>query len=480
MLLNYIKRSLNATICYSASSLFVRGVNFLILPYFLTQLTLAEFGIWDFYQLFFTLGGLLIAGAPSHMLTRYFVLNSTDSTKQKQAVGNACLVASVIALITCIGGISTLWAVGSINNTYAVCTIMSSCLWSLFYVALSYMRVREWLWFYAFLFSGQALIATLITVAGIIYGFHINAFFYANLISCALLVPSFFVIFWHYRAYSFSLLKEQSYYAMPVVIQSIGYMGFFTLDRLVLKYGAGYEALGSYALLWRFGALFQFFSLALLDAWFIMIYNAHKEEKSDYLLAKLMSFFTILLASGSLLAMAGSRVLISFLFPGTYHDLIIYLPFFFVSLTTLEIARLMQAGSFLSIKTRMLPAITAGALTTQAILLLVLYRFGLWGIFTANTLAFCVYAIGTAWQSRRVYPTAILPAKRLLKIISCFLTYTLVLNIAFYYYAPWYYLAALAVSWPGALWLANGVEPDEKTWLYEQYRLYIKPLLRKA
>ena len=54
---------------------------------------------------------------------------------------------------------------------------------------------------------------------------------------------------------------------------------------------AGYEILGTYSLLWRFSSIFQFFAIAMLDVWPLILFNAQKEKNFEPLVAKLTTLY---------------------------------------------------------------------------------------------------------------------------------------------------------------------------------------------
>src|SRR5579859_737549 len=102
MLAAYLKRGMNNTITYACASVITRGISFLFLPYFLSHLSLTEFGIWDFWQTFFSLGSLLLSSCAATAMTRFYLLYKDDAAKQAQSVGNMillCLVGVIVFVL---------------------------------------------------------------------------------------------------------------------------------------------------------------------------------------------------------------------------------------------------------------------------------------------------------------------------------------------------------------------------------------------
>lgn len=466
MLLAYVKRSFYNTACYSISSLVVRFVGFLFLPYFVKKLSLADFGIWDFYQLFFSTGILLISSCAATSMSRYYFVYKDDLEKQQQAIGNSLLGVIVLSGTVFVVGYAALYYVfGRIPRVddYAYVTLLNISCFALFSVMIAYLRMREYFVWYFSCFSGQALLATTLTFIGVRYGFGITSFFYANLISYICFLPIFIYLVKKYHTFSFPVLKQQLSYGLPLLVNAMLYTGFFSIDRLVIKQTVGYELLGKYALLWRFGALFQFFSIALLSAWNLVIFNAQNEENNTFLINRLMVYFCLALTTASLGAMIVSRCAIGWIFPYKHHNIILYLPLFFISLAMLGIARLLQSGFILALRTLYVPCLTSFCLAAQFLLLLwMISGFGLWGIFVANTITFFVYAFVAYTFSTRVYAPRIVNVSRIAKIMICFFTYAFGVYVLLLYAVKWYCLMLFGCTWPAAIWSSGIIEEDEK------------------
>ena len=86
MLKQYIKKGAYNTFFYSMSSFISRGFSFFFLPYFLSKLTLEEFGIWEFYQTFFSIGTLILTSATASGLTRYYLFFQDQQDRKRFVV----------------------------------------------------------------------------------------------------------------------------------------------------------------------------------------------------------------------------------------------------------------------------------------------------------------------------------------------------------------------------------------------------------
>lgn len=463
----YLKRGAQNSLSYIFSSIIVRGINFIILPFFLARLTLEEFGIWDFYQTFFSLSSMVLASCAATAMTRYYLLFQGHEVRQQQAVGNALL--TTICAIGCFVVSILIYAYGmriEPFSIYSVCTITNAILFAPFSLVLAYYRMREERIRYMLLFCGQALVATIATVAGVWYGYGVLAFFYANTLSCIIMVPLFMQLCTRYVSYSWSLLKEQLIYSAPLLLNGLLYTLFFTIDRYMIReYVGGYEALGLYGLLWRFGGIFQFCAIALNDAWVLALFNAHKEKNGDELIARLMHYVAMLLATGGITSMVVCRYAVGMMFPVAFHGIVTYLPLFFLGLALLEIGRLGCAGMNLARNTSVLPILSFITISMQAFLFFMLRSHGVLAICVGNCVAFFFYGFLSYIASIRVYSSAIFDGFKTVRLVSCLVLYGVVLQGLCLMYAPWYALALVLVSWPGALWVSGCITHDEKKWI---------------
>ncbi|MEX0940404.1 MAG: glycosyltransferase [Candidatus Babeliales bacterium] len=465
MLAYYLKRSSLNTSVYAGSAIIVRIISFLFLPYFLSKLSLAEFGIWDFYQTLFTIGTLLLSSNAAIGMTRFYLLYKNDIEKQKAVIGNAfCLIIlSAIIFMLLIFGYFKFFLKTNIDINYIILSSFNIIVFSFFSLVLAYLRVKEYLKWYFVTFCGQSLIAMILTVIGVSYNFGIESFFYANGFSFLLFSPGFIYILIRNYSFSFSLLKEQLKYSIPLLAYSLLFGLFFSIDRFIIQHYQGYEALGTYALLWRFGSIFQFFSIALMDASPIIIFNAQNETESESLIAKIITYFCMTLTTGCLLSIIGARYAISLFLPQKYFFLIPFLPFFFLPIISLDIARLFQTGVTLSRKTIFSPILTAIALSIQGALLFLTSTYNLNGIFCANIISFIFYGFFGYLTSRQVYSQAIFDINKIKILLSLFFCYVGCFHFLFLFNIPWFLNFIFLASWPLILWYAMINEKEKQS-----------------
>ena len=470
MLAHYIKRGAHNTFFYGLSSAINRAISFLFFPYFLSMLTLTEFGIWDFYQTFFSLGTTALIACASASLIRFYFLYKDEPFKLKQAIGNACLMV-LLSMIFLAGFLGCLlyFSIITIQHRYIFLTFINICLFSFFALTTAFLRIKEQLTTYLLLFTSQSILATAFMVYGIKNGFGIDSFFYANLISLSLFSPFFIIFFGSQVAFSSQLFKEQLRFSVPLLLYSIIYTGFFSIDRFFIKTYGGYEMLGVYSLLWRFGVLYQFFSLALIDAWPIVSYNADKEVNREHILSRLVSYYVMILVFLGLSSLVGSHCLIEWFIPATYHTLLIYFPLFFLMLVILDTARIFQSSFCISINTHYIPLLTFLILLFQSSLFLMssyFFQLNIWMILLINSMAFTLFSGINFYYGNNVFKN-IFNLKHIMRVLISGCCYFAIFQLIFLYAKPWYYSVLILCSWPIIVVLF--FLDDEKEWFFKNW-----------
>lgn len=482
MLLNYIKRGAYTTFFYGFNSLITRAVSFIFLPYLLSRISLQEFGIWDFYQVFFSTGTLILSSCAASSMIRFYIFYKDNKEKQRQSVGNALVLTFALSSIfPCFCYCFNYYSPGIVSfSHYLILTISSISFFSLFTVFLAYIRMQEKLVLYTVFSVGQNLLAILGTVVGLHFNWGIDAFFYANLISYMLFFPCIIYVLINNNSYCFSLFKEQLSYGLPLLIYALIYALLFSIDKMCIQHYLGYEILGLYALLWRFGSIFQMLAIAMIDAWYIVLYNLQKEENADPIITKLIRYYALVLASCALAITYASILAIKLIFPLKYQHCVHYIPFFFIPLLLIEIARLFQTAFGLSTKTFYMPFLTAITCALQLILVRWSLSYGIWGVLFANAVAYLWYILSSYLLSYYAYPQQLIDIQ---KIAVLLLNVVLNVGLCSYFFSEhyWLFISVSSLLWPSMCWYSGLITDDEKEWLVERGKNFYTEiyLLRK-
>lgn len=454
----YVKQGSHHALVLAATALFSRGLLFFFLPYILSKFTIAEFGVWDFYQHFLSFGTMVISSGATMALTRFYIVHKDNPDMQRAAVGNACLAVVCAALMLSYGSACAMYFLTGYGATHTL-AVAVTVLFALFFVVLAYLRVVEQLALYAFVFCAQSATALILSVVGVHYNLGIQALFYAYGISLVIFVPLFVRIAYAHRSYSWPLFKEQVRYSMPLLAYNSVALGFFTLDRLWLARISD-ELLGVYGLLWKFGAVYQCCALTITNAAPLVIFQAHQDKKDNQVIPTLVTYVSILLLLGALVSVYVTQYVLMQWFPacgGAWR----YAPLFFAFIGLLEVAKLMQTGFHLAVKTVYIPVLALVMLGVQALLCVALQPCGLWGVCSANICTFMLYALVSYRIGWWVYPQQIVDARRLSAAVALYLGTLALVMVSVH---P----ALVSLCWALFLWWcgvphAEGQEPESVT-----------------
>lgn len=457
----YIKRGFRMSSVYALTALATRGISFLFLPFVLRSITLTDFGMWDFYQNIFSYGTLMLSSTAATSMTRFYV-GTNDEYERNAVIGNASygiLICAIIAMITMVCFYHAL-------SLHAILTIINIICFSCFSLVLAYYRMHERVWIYATLFFMQSVGALGATMIGLWYGYGLLAFFYANIGASLCMMPLYARLLYRYRAWSYSLLKQQLWYSIPLCAYAFLYSCLYTVDRFYIQsYAGGFETLGLYGLLWRFGALFQMCAVALADAWIILISDIARNHDKNKILPSLIVYYSALLMSGGIASIIISYGVISCMFPFSYHAILSELPIFFMALTFVELARVASTGLLITKRTISMPMITASILGMQMLFYVGISACTLHAIIAANAIAFSVYILFMAYASSVYAESTLFKRAMLGKLSVMFGGYVVCCYLLIHHTSMWYTFCVLGLSWPGALYAIGLFSLKDITWI---------------
>lgn len=444
----YLKRGTYITLVFTLSSVLSRALNFAVLPYVLSRLTLEEFGMWDAYQMFFSLATLLLSSVASSGLIRFYITYKNDAQKQSQVIGTALwLVLALAGLFSVVFGAIFLYAPLAFEYTsYSFIVLPTIICFCLYAMLLAYTRASEQFGRYLFYFCLQNVVATSSMVYGVHAGYGLISFFYASFVSYVIFVPAFFLLLYQNLHFKLPLLYKLIQFAGPLLVYNLLYASFFTIDRSLLGYNAGCETLGLYGLLFRFAQIFQFFTIALMNATPNIFFTAQHEKNSKELLTKLMSYYLAVIAAVAGITMVGTWCGLYWFFPVKYSGLLAYVPLFLISLVLLEWARALQIGFNLAYKTYVTPMLGLLVMGLQVVLFYGVHVTAITTLFMLNTVVFGMYFVVSIFANRRLYYATFVSIQKSVVLFTLFLGWCAVISFLItHQYSPLTGVGLLAV-----------------------------------
>jgi O-antigen/teichoic acid export membrane protein/glycosyltransferase involved in cell wall biosynthesis len=456
----YLRRGSYIIVIFTFSSLLSRIVNFACLPYLLDYITIEEFGMWDAYQMFFALSTVLLSSVASTGLLRFYLLYQDDQAMQQKVIGTTGVLALGMILVFIAGATGASYC--NYMATFPLVFLMSVACFPLYAFMLAYCRAHELFGTYAMLFLAQNGIATGMTLWGVSYGYGLTAFFYAHFFSYLPTVLMFLRVVWQHFSFSFAIAQKQIVFIVPLLAYNFLYSSFFTIDRSCLAYYGGFQQLGMYGLLFRFIQIFQFFTVALMDASPNIFFKAQHESDAATLLQKLMTYYIYAIITAAAGIMVATWWAIVAFFPQKYGGLVLYIPYFLLPFVVLECARALQIGFNLSCKTYMVPLLGAISLGVQASLFYFIPAYSIRHLFFVNACAFLCYLVISSYGNYKLYSRTFVNFRALSTLLSFFVVWCGIVYVVQLQRLSLLVLSCIYVVWVICLSLAVIYEDDKK------------------
>ncbi len=462
MLKQYLERGCTNSFFFGITSVLAKGMWLICMPYIISKLSVTDLGIFDYYQSIFLIGSLMITSLSAQPLGRFYLKYRDDVDLQQRTVGTSVTIVLVCALL-CLGvSALALMRYTFYGDSYFVMFLMFNAgLYSCFSYVTFFAQIREQLKEYMLLYCAQSFLALGLALTSLRYGYGLSSLFWANGISYLLCTPALVTILSQSGPFEKQAAHEQLSYGMPLMAYNMVYMLLFAVDRWYLATTFGYEMVGLYAVLWYFGRMFVYATMALYDASPMLFYNAQHEQEGMYIMARVIRYVTLLYVTGALMVVPCAYVILSNFLP-LYAHLVWYVPLFMVPLLLVETGRFWQTGFMLATKTNLIPAISLITLMVQLALLYTFGHFGLPGVMCANGIAFGCYALMNGMGSAYVYNKALFDGYRLLVLFGLYAIYNLLFWYALYSYLPILSMFLIGLTWPAALWFSGVMLDDEK------------------
>lgn len=467
MLTSYVRRGCTNTLSFAVTSVCAKGIWLLALPFIFSRLTVSDIGIFDYYQSIFLIGSLMISSLSAQPLSRFYLKYRHEPDRQQASVATSLIIISVCAAF-CFALSMAAYARYSIwgDCFFVMFLLLNAALFACFSFVTSFYQIREHIKEYMVLYCGQSFLSLVIVVISLSWGLGVSSLFWANSVSYLLCLPTLVLLYAHSGSWSQEFLIEQLRFGLPLLAYNILYMLLFAVDRWYLAAHYGYQMSGLYAILWYFGRLFVYGTLALYEASPILLYNAQHESDGNQIIARTIKFITLIYVTGALLVTPCAYVMLTKFMP-QHQQLLRYVPLFITPLLLVEVGRFWQAGFNLATKTHYIPFISLATLLIQLGGLYFFGPLGLQGVMYANGLAFLSYAIMNGIGSALTYHTELFDVRQIATLFALFTVFNLVLWYVCTTQFPLMYMLIAALAWLPALWVFGFFSLDEKQYILQ-------------
>lgn len=273
------------TILYALANVISRGLSLAVIPLYVTYLNVSEFGFISLFQLYLSLGIVLLIMGLDQALLRFIPQTSSDKRQQLFSTTSLFLLLLSVILIPVFWGFKSTIArilfkdsVYASETTWLIIIIILEILTQLCGTVFRADQKPTYFLRNAALKFGMFLCCNFILFR--FFGRRIDAvvisYFIANTV---------YIIFsagiWRKDfkfQFSFSVLKEMLQFGLPLVPNVLLALSMFYIDHYLLKVFRDLETVGLYAFGYKIGGALYYIVAALNNAWLPVLYRLKKEE----------------------------------------------------------------------------------------------------------------------------------------------------------------------------------------------------------
>lgn len=408
------KRLFKHTSIYSVGNIAMRAGAFVLLPLYTHYLTIAEYGILELlYSVSSIISSFLSIGLAHATLRFYF---EYDELSDRNAVISSSMITSFIITVPAVLLISIFNRqisnlvfdspeyVSALNLTYIILVFEMAR-----QIGLSYLRAKEYSISFVVISVAQLIvqvILNIITVAVLHLG--IFGILFGNMISVfvGLVICSFITFRECGFRYDWNKMKEIFNYSLPFFFSSISGVILENADRFILKMLLSLDAVGIYALAYKFGLLLKELVVEPFQRSFgAFRFSIMKQSDAKFIQSRTLLYFFAAVAWVGLGLSLLSNEIIYILTAEEYYAAAKYIVIIALAVVISSCGYIFQTGMLYKKKT--LWVFYAGLFSDVCGLICSWIFISLWEIWGA-VIAFCALnvfrVISTNFLSQKLYP----------------------------------------------------------------------------
>lgn len=373
-----LKNTVKHTFIYSISNIAAKAVGVLLLPLYISKLSLAEFGVWDLLDVTITiLAEIFILGQASAII----FINNSDEFKDR----NESSLFSITVFILSISALLVIFveAVTSLfpayfENTYfpspylklAAYIVLLRVLNNLF---LAKVRADEQSGYYTLISVLRVFLITGLTIYFVAFAQSgILGILYSAAMGEAFIILLLLVKVIPHTKLNFDkiILREAIKFGLPLVFVTIGYYLLNLSDRYIIKYLLGAEAVGLYGFGYRIAGVLNMllilpFNLSLMP----ITYKIFGQQDDKRYFSKMMTYSTFFFIWGFVFLSLFSKELIDvFSARQDYYSAYYFIPVILLSYVFSGMRLTATLGMLLTKNTKNIAWITIGSALLNIIL----------------------------------------------------------------------------------------------------------------
>ncbi|MFC0117871.1 oligosaccharide flippase family protein [Pseudoalteromonas xiamenensis] len=409
-----IKRFLKDSVLYTLAGLFTKGIGFIMLPIYLSYLSKAEFGLFDYLITIGMVVTVVITLELAQAVVRFVPESSHNTYVQRQYMSTALafllvgyLLLTLVVLVLK-DPIAALVLDAPFNNSNIL-------LWAtLAYFSMSLMYITT-VFQRAMLQSKQATIASaacaaLTAVVSWVFLAQFKLGFYGVILGLIVGQLSIGVFNGGYQFRniaakpSLPILKEMLVFSWPLVFSSIGVIAATLVDKVMIKEMMTLADLGEYGVAARFASILTLVMVGIQSALAPLTYSNHNKPETRAKLRKLLKGYLLLGLLGVLALYFISPILIQILIGEGYEQVNILMPLLALAVV-IQGAYAFFPGLSIVKKTSLLAILNVFVgFVNIGLNLALIPQYGLHGAAFSTLCSALLYFVLNAYCSEKYYP----------------------------------------------------------------------------
>ena len=413
-MLRSLKESFKHTSIYTIGNLANKAVGFIMIPIYTHFLAPREYGIMDMLDLSIVLVGMLVGMGMGSAVFRFYYA-AKDEREQSEIIGTALLFGTLAAGAVGLGvaffarQASSLIFRAPDYAYYLQVAILSFWVGSVGETCKTYLRVRQRSTFFVVASLGQLILGLGLNIYFIVVlRMGVLGFLYSSLLSnltasVVLLAQTVSEVGF---VFSTTRMRQMLGYGLPFVFSGIGFFVLNFADRYFLNTFAGLQAVGIYALGYKFGFMLNVIVVSpFLQMWQAQMFIVEKESNAGEIYVRTFEYFAALVIFAVLGMSLFIKDVLRVMAGPEYFSAYRLVPIVALAYVFNGWGQYFRLGMLLTRKTRPIATIMAGTtVITLALYWALIRKYHAYGAAWATLLSFGLMMAWTYIASQRLLP----------------------------------------------------------------------------
>ena len=393
------------SVVYGLGSVAVKGLGFLMVPFYTRYLNPADYGILEILDLSISLLGMFLnMGITAALLRSYTAAKSAE--QKRKAVSTAFLFVAATGAVTFLRPVSHALLGPGVPSKYLLLSLSSFVLGYIVNLPRTYLRALE---------ASTAFV--MVDVVALFLMLVLNIYFIAvlkiglmGILLSSLVVAGIQVVVlsvWTLRrvgiGFSRGLMREMAGFGLPLILSNVALFTLNFSDRFFLQHLRSLDVVGIYAVGYKFGFMMNYL---LVQPFYVMwqsrMYVIHEHPDHRQIFGQVFVLYSALLTYAALGLVVLSPEIIHIMVDARFRSSQVVIPIVAAAYVFYGVGYYVQLGLYLSNKTHLVGGVSAAAAVLNlALNYFLILHFGMLGAAWATLLSFAAIALGSYYLAQR-------------------------------------------------------------------------------